>query len=88
MARAIFIPFSMAFRVGLSPIFPDTATRMMSFSLFEQISSKPSVPKSVCIPSIFISLFEHTYFGRNLSACCFSKSMLEPPVNAIISNLS
>ncbi len=90
-ASAISIPFSIALSVGFKPIFPETATRIISFSaLLEQISSSPF--GKYFTPGIFAKrssyLSEEMYFGRNFSACCISKSVFEPPASAVISNLS
>ena len=46
LASAMFIPFSIAISVGFNPIFPDTATRIISFVLSEHISVRPSSPKT------------------------------------------
>jgi hypothetical protein len=67
-ASAISIPFSIALIVGFNPILPDTATKIISFSLFEQISSKPSEPDKVLIPSSLSLSFlfpMQTYLGLN-----------------------
>ena len=47
LARAISIPFLIAVSVGFNPILPEHATKIMSFSLSEQICSKPSEPYNV-----------------------------------------
>ncbi len=39
LARAMSIPLLIAVIVGIKPILPETATRIMSFSLSEHISS-------------------------------------------------
>ena len=51
-ASAIFMPFFIAVSVGRNPILPEHATNIMSFSLSEQIFSRPCSPRTV-------------YFGLN-----------------------
>lgn len=57
LASAMSIPCSIAFKVGFSPIFPETATRIMSFSVFEHISSSPSEPYRIFVSSMSIFSF-------------------------------
>ena len=54
-ASAIFMPFFIAVSVGRNPILPEHATNIMSFSLSEQIFSRPCSPRTV-------------YFGLNFFA--------------------
>ena len=55
LASAMFIWFLIAVIVGRRPIFPDTATKIISFSVFEQISSSPAFPTSTLSQPITLS---------------------------------
>ena len=60
-ARAISIPLFMAVMVGFNPIFPETATKIISFSLLEQISSSDKY----FAPTISFGLEAYAYLGLN-----------------------
>ena len=78
-----------AVSVGLSPILPEQAIRIISFCLSEQIASKPSAPvKTLSQPITLSASFDTlTYFGLNFAICSFILSIFEPAAKATISNL-
>ena len=89
LARAIFLPFLIAKRVGTSPAIPTTDVTTVSISFNAETSHKPSSPpatrtgvsdKATFNNAAFFSSATATTFGLYFLACCSNNCILELPL--------